>query len=306
MGDNLVFIERPEYTGMAIQYKNKEFIADMVMPRRTVGAEDFKWIKFPKANRFGIKDTKIGRTSYPNQVSFGGTEAADRTIDYGLEGLVPNKEIKLFSDTYDPLGNMTILTSEIVALGREKRVSDIVFNAATYAAENKVTLAGADQWSDPASDPVDQMIEKLDALLVRPNKAIFGRPVWTKLRKHPKVVAKIFGSSNTTGIVTRQALADALELDEIIVGTPWYQTAKPGQTEAYAELWGKHASFIYQSSVASEMTFGFTAQFGERRTLTAEDPRAGIDGSTIVRVVESVKEVTPATDLGFFFQNAVA
>ncbi len=68
MADNLTFVERPEYTGMAIAYENKAFIADAVMPRRSVGAETFKWIKFPKADRFNIPDTKIGRTSVPSQV----------------------------------------------------------------------------------------------------------------------------------------------------------------------------------------------------------------------------------------------
>lgn len=306
MADNLLYIERPEYTGMAIAYKNREFIADLVMPRRPVGSEQFKWIKFNKGDRFTPQDTKIGRTSYPNQVEFGGTDQDDKTVDYGLETFVPNKEIKLFSETFDPLGNATELVSELVALGREKRVSGIVHGANTYATANKATLSGNSQWSDYAnSDPVDAILETLDGLLVRPNKAIFGRPVWTKLRKHPKVVSKIFGSANTTGLVTRQAFAEALELDEIFVGTSWYNAAKSGQTESYAELWGKHAAFIYQSPGQSEMTFGFTAEFDNRRMKTAVDERRGTDGATAVRVIEQVKEVTPASDLGYLFINAV-
>jgi hypothetical protein len=307
MPDNLLYVERPEYTGIAIAYKNRDFIADMVMPRRSFGAKAFKYIKFNKADRFTPQDTKIGRTSYPNQVEFGGTEVDGRVTDYGLESFVSNEEIKLFSETYDPLGNATELVSELVALGREKRVAGVVFNAGTYATANKTTLSGNDQWSDYSnSDPVEKILESLDALLVRPNKGVFGRPVWTKLRKHPKVVSKVLGSVNASGLVTRQALAEALELDEIIVGTPWYNSAKAGQTESYAELWGKHAAFIYQSPGRSEMTFGFTAEFDTRRVKTAVDERRGVDGSTAVRVIEQIAEVTPATDLGYFFQNAVA
>jgi len=305
MGNNNLYVERPEYTGLVINYRNKQLIADDVMPRRQVGSEIFKWIEFPKADRFSIPDTKIGRTSVPNQVEFGGTEQESKTQDYGLESFVPNKEIEQFSETYDPLGRASELTMELVALGREKRVADIVFNANTYAAANKVTLAGVDQWSDYTnSDPVDIMLEKLDALLVRPNIAVLGRAVWTKLRKHPKVVSKIFGSSSTTGLVTIERLAEALEMDRIIIGTPWLNTAKKGQTATFSEVWGKHCAFLYQSNT-SEMTFGFTAEYKTRRVSTFEDPRAGIDGSTIVRVTEALKEVTPASDLGFFFQNAV-
>lgn len=306
MGNNNLFVERPEYTGMSINYRNNQLIGERVMPRRQVGSEIFKWIQFPKEDRFTIQDTKIGRTSYPNQVEFGGTEVQDSTQDYGLESFVPNKEIAQFSETYDPLGRATELTTELVALGREKRIAGIVFGAGTYATPNKTTLSGNDQWSDYAnSDPVDKILEKLDALMVRPNKAVWGRAVWTKIRKHPKVVSKVFGSVNSTGLVTLQALADALELEEIIIGTPWLNTAKKGQTATFSEVWGKHAAFLYQSNT-SEMTFGYTAEYKTRRVFTSEDPRAGIDGSTIVRVTEALKEVTPANDLGYFFQNAVA
>lgn len=306
MANGNVFIERPEYTALAINYRNKALIADEVMPRVPVGSEKFKWLSFQKEDRFTIPDTKLGRTSYANQVEFGGTEVEDLTKDYGLEHPVPNKDIANSSDTYDPLGRATELTSELLALSRENRVAGVVFGASTYATANKSTLSGTSQWSDYTnSDPVDVMLESIDGLLVRPNKLVLGRAVWTKLKKHPKVVTKVLGASNTSGMVTLQQFADALELEQVLVGQSFLNSAKKGQTATFAEVWGKHAAFIYQNR-ASDMTFGFTAEFGNRKMETFDDPRAGRDGTTIVRVVESVKEVTPATDLGFFFQNAVA
>lgn len=306
MPNGNVFVERAEYTALALNYRNKALIADDVMPRISVGSEKFKWLSFPKSDRFSIPDTKLGRTSYANQVEFGGTEVEDLTKDYGLEHPVPNKDVRQFSDTYDPLGRATEMVSELLALGREKRVADIVFNTNTYATTNKTTLSGNSQWSDYTnSDPVDAILESLDALLVRPNAAVFGRVVWTKLRKHPKVVSKVLGSVNSSGLVTAQALADALELDRILIGASFLNSSKKGQTASYSEVWGKHAAFLYQN-MASDMTFGFTAQYGARKMETFEDGRAGIDGTTIVRVTESVKEVTPATDLGYLFINASA
>ena len=306
MANNNTFVERPEYTGLALTYKNKDLIADLVMPRRPVGSEVFKWTKFTKEDRFTIPDTKIGRTSYANQVEFGGTEQTDTTIDYGLEAPVPNKDIANFSESYDPLGIATTNTTELLALGREKRVADLAFGAGNYSASNKTTLAGNSQWSDYTnSDPVDAILESLDGLLIRPNMAVFGRAVWTKLRKHPKVVAKIFGSASSTGLVTRQAFADALELDQILVGQSFLNSAKKGQTAVYAEVWGKYAAFLYQSNT-SEMTWGFTAERLAKRTQTLTDDRAGIEGSTIVRVTEAIKEVNPANDLGYLFIDAVA
>ena len=304
MANNNPFVERPQYTGIALNYRNKELIADAVMPRRPVGAEVFKWIQFPKETVFTIPDTKMGRSSYANQIEFGGTEQSSTTADYGLEAYVPNKDLANFNDTYDPLGYATTNVSELLALARENRVAGITFNAATYATANKTTLSGTSQWSDYSnSDPVDAILEAIDPLLIRPNVWVMGRAVWTKIRKHPKVVAKVSGTLTTSGMVSRQALADALELDEILVGQSFLNTAKRGQTATFSEVWGKHSAFIYRGN--TEMTWGFTAERSPRNMMTSEDPRAGIDGSTIVRVTESLKEVNPAADLGFFFQNAV-
>ena len=88
-------------------------------------------------------------------------------------------------------------------------------------------------------------------------------------------------------------------------------SAKPGQTPNMTRVWGKHAALIYQpanvNSTEAQVTFGFTAQWGEKIAGTIqEDPMIGMRGGTRVRVGESVAEVIAANDAAYFFQNAVA
>jgi hypothetical protein len=86
-------------------------------------------------------------------------------------------------------------------------------------------------------------------------------------------------------------------------------TAKKGQTPNLVRVWGKNAALLYKAPVSvstDSMTFGITAQWGERLTASYQDPKKGMRGSTIVRVGEAVKELVLANDLGYFFQNAVA
>ncbi len=76
-----------------------------------------------------------------------------------------------------------------------------------------------------------------------------------------------------------------------------------------SRVWGKHAAFLYRDRAAGPQagaTYGFTASFGDRIAGTLDEPRTGLTGATRVRVGERVKEVICATDLGYFFQNAVA
>ena len=151
--------------------------------------------------------------------------------------------------------------------------------------------------------------EALDVPVFRPNVAVFGQAVWTQLRQHPKVVQAVYGTAQTGGSVGRQALADLLEIKTILVGAGFVNTAKKGQAATYSRVWGKHAAFLYISQDAADAdqpTWGFTAQFGDRIAGNIPEPKAGLRGGQRVRVGESVLEVVSATDVGYYFQNAVA
>jgi hypothetical protein len=104
-------------------------------------------------------------------------------------------------------------------------------------------------------------------------------------------------------------LTSILELDQIVVGEAWVNTAKKGQTGTFSRLWGSHASLLYVNPISANtrsMTFGVTAQWGDRIAGTHEDPNLGLKGGIRVRVGEEVKELVLANDLGYLFQNAVS
>ena len=54
------------------------------------------------------------------------------------------------------------------------------------------------------------------------------------------------------------------------------------------------------------VTFGFTAAWGNKIAGNLDEPRIGLTGSQRVRVGERVKELVVATDISYYFQNAVA
>jgi hypothetical protein len=318
------FVVQQRLTAITLAYRNQDFISDLVLPRINVDASAFKWSKYTFADGYTIPDTRVGRKSAPNQIDWSATEQTDSVVDYGLDDTIPNADIDNAKAAQavqgttgvDPEARSTELLSDLVLLDRENRVAQTMFNLNTYPAAQRTTLAGTAQWSDTAnSDPLGAIVDALDNCIIRPNVGVFGQQTWSKLRRHPKVTAAVYPTGgNATGggsMVSRQALADLLELDEIVVGKSWYNSAKPGQAATMSRLWGKHASFIYRApqiiSAQGTVTFGFTAQWGDRISGTvSEDSSVGLRGGTRVRVGESVKEVICANDASYFFQNAVA
>jgi hypothetical protein len=301
---------QPELTAIAIAYRNKQLIADDVLPRVPVGKAEFKYLKHRIAEGFTVPDTKVGRKSKPNEVEFGADELTASTEDFGLDDPVPQADIDNAPPNFDPLGNAVMKTADLLALDREVRVAGLVFDANQYAAANKVTLAGGDQWSDFVnSDPLDDIMLALDTPVIRPNVCVMGRAVWSKLAQHPKINKAVHGTAGDVGIAARRAVADLFELEDILVGEGWLNTAKKGQPVALSRVWGKHALFFYRNRVADAQgggTFGLTAQFGTRIAGADPDKNIGLRGGQRVRVGESVKELITAADFGYFIQNAVA
>jgi len=303
----------PVLTGITLAYRNRRLIADSVLPRIDPPFEksQFKFHKLTLADGFTIPDTKVGRRSKPNEIGFTSEEVKDETEDFGLEDAIPIDDINQAPDGFDPVQHATESVTDLIALDREKRTADLVFAAATYPAANKKTLSGTAQWNDTAnSKPIVEIGDALDVPVIRPNVMTIGRQAFSMLSRHPDILKAFHGTAGDQGIASRQFIADLFELEEIIVGEGWYNTAKKGQAVTLSRLWGKHCALTWRDRLArgdqNRITFGFTAQYGTRVAGQVPDKDVGLRGGIRVRVGEGVKEVIAASDVAYFLENVIA
>lgn len=306
------FVIDPVLSGLVISYQNGVYIADRVLPRLdpVLPKSEFKYSKYDFGEAVSLISTKVGRKGTPNEIEVNLTDTPASTEDFALDDVVPQDDIDQAPPHYDPVAAAAVRVRDQVMLDREVRAAGIVFNAATYAASNRTTLSGTSQWSDPASNPVKAVGDARDLMVMAPNVMVIGQLGWTSLRRNPVIVSSISFSGTTNGMASVRAVADLLELDDIIVGTAWQNTARRGQTASLARVWGKHAALLRLDKNANAKgdvpTFGFTAQYGRPVAGTIPEPKVGLRGATRVRTGESVKEVVCASDLGYFFQNVAA
>jgi len=303
------FVTTPELMAIVIAVKPKGLIADRVLPRATVMSKNFKYNLYNTVEAFTVPDTRVGRKSAPNVVEFTGTQANGSCQDYGLDDLVPNDDVKAATreNLPNPVNRAMEGTTRLVQLGREQRVANLVFSAASYS--NKTALVGAAQFSDPASDPIGIISAGLDACLVRPNTMVFGQGAWTAFRKHPAVVKAVHGNAGDAGLASTRQVAELFEVDEVIVGRARINTAARGKAASYSQAWGKHIALLFIDSAPQaegEPTFGFTAEYGAKVAGTRPNSTAGLRGGIDVRSGETVGEVISAPDAGYFIENAAA
>jgi len=308
MATNRPFPVRQHHTAIAIAYRNQSMIADQVLPRISVGGERFTWYEYDSAERFTVPDTTVGRTSRPPELQFSAREHEARTQDYGLDAPIPNSDRQEAPEGHDPEDQAVEYLSDILELDREVRVANKVFSADTYPTDNKETLSGSDQWQDGASDPKQQLMDALDTPLVRPNVLALGQRAWTVLRQNPTIVKAVHGNDGGSGVVTRQQVAELLEISEVMVGQAFVNVQRPGQDPEMHRVWGNHALLFMRNRLANNrqgVTFGYTAQRGNRIGGSIEDRDIGMEGGVRVRVGEKVQEIVSAPAAAYFFENVV-
>ena len=255
---------------------------------------------------FTVHETKVGRTSRVNRIEFSAERAASFVEDYGLDVPVPGYDQDNAPKNYDPKGRAVEGATNLILLDREIRVAELFRNPANYA--YKQTLSAGSYIDDPNSHPVELILEAKKDMIAGADSLVLGMDVWTKLRLHPRVVAACQGNSGTSGVASRERLADLLEVYEIIVGNSKHNVNKRGQSPQIVPTWAGFMGLFRTDDTADTengTTFSLTARFGDRVAGVIEDPNMGLRGGEIVRVGESVKELAPAPHCGYFFENAL-
>jgi hypothetical protein len=304
-----IFPTTPEQMAIAVGYRNKSFIADQVLPRISVGKQEFKYNSFDKRDSFTIPDAKVSRKGDVNFVEFPATVLTDYCEAYALADFIPMEDlINAEGGNYNPRLRSGEELRHLIATAREKRVADLIFTAANWTL--KTQLAGNHQWNvtHADSDPVEDIGAGLDATIMRPNAMIIGQAAWTKLRSNSNIVKAVNRTSGDKGIASRQDVAELFELSEgVFVGEAWANSAKKGQNASLARLWGKHCLLAYiDRSVQSpegRVTYGFTADWGGAFGGEREEPGKGAKGGIHVQQGEYVREKIMAVDCAYFIQD---
>lgn len=300
----------PILTAIAIAYHNASLIADDLMFRiNPLAKEEFKYTVYDLAEGFTVPDTKVGRRGATPEISFSGDEVTASTEDYGLEDPIPQSDIDNSDERFSPVNRSVEQLTNLLNLDREVRVANLAFSSDSYATNNTEALSAGDRFDDPDSDPLQILEDAKNTPVMTPNVITFGQAAWSAFRMHPKVVKAVHGNSGDSGMASQKQVAELLEVDKLLVGKALVNTARKGQNANLQRAWGNKVSLHYQDAMADNRngtTWGFTAPFKQRESSQWFDKNIGARGGQRVRVVESLKEVVSAKDLGYLIETVTS
>jgi len=299
-------------SNLSIQYRNEEMIWRNIMPVVLVGKRSDKFYKYNKEDSYRLPDDKIGPKSLPNEYDWGVQEDNYSVSDHALGDWLPQEVIDNADNPLQPEIDTNDFLNMLLDVAQEKRVADIVFNAASYPSGNKVQLSGTAQWGGSADDPIGDVYDAVEGCFVRANTLVFGQEAWAVFRKLPEVLDAVKASTRYQdtpgGLATASEIAALFEVDRVLIGRARYISSKEGQTATYARLWGKHCAALYvapgEPSIKT-ITFGLTFSETQRHTQRDFDPKRGIKGAHYIKVAWNSDEKVIASDLGYFIQDAV-
>lgn len=299
----------------SIDYRIPEnLIADDVLPIAQVDKASNLYPIWSRADANKVVDARIGPRDMPAEVYQTLSRKSYTVQPRSIWSPVPNDLLIAADAPLDLLGQASRDVREALMKSRELRVATLVTDSSQYT--YTTALSGNNRWDvGPATstaDPLNDILTYMDKAAVRPNIIGMSRPVWTSLRKHPRVVASVKGvalSGAVTGRVANEAeIADLLGVDRVVIGDAKYRDSADGATETYAYIWGKGLFGIYTQQGLGPNTkcWGKTFRHQPLVFQTIYDQRPGMGGVSYVKGAHSDDENVTAKDMGFFLDTVIS
>lgn len=298
----------PHLTNLSVKLQQHgEYIGDQAIPAVPVDSKEFSYFEVSVDDIYKIPDTKITNKGTPNEEEWDQTEKTDQVENHGLRGFVPQGDIDDAAEGENPLEDENDQQTEWMLLAREKRASDLLFTASNYDSARKTTLSGTSRWSQTSnsdSTPLEDIDTARRNMLKDPNLMILGFETFTFLKNHDAVTGRTKYTSADS--ITPEILANLIQVDNVLVGMPFEDTAHKGQSFSSGRIWGKHASLHYmeQDPGKKKASFAYNFQYKDLRVLTADTIERGAEGGTYVQPNMQHLDKLVMSELGYFFENA--
>jgi hypothetical protein len=231
---------------------------------------------------------------------------------HGLEGMVSPQDYRNVEDPFDAEKDETDAISTMLFLGKEKSLADTLADTAVLT--QNVTLSGTSQFSDYAnSDPLSVAATARKAVRdgsgMAPNALWMDWAVYNVLRFHPAVLDYLGFKDSRPGGLTGEELAKAFDVKRVLIAESMYNSAKQGQADVLAPIWGKHMWF----GVAPEKAAKDQVSLGYRLGYAGKSPRQvskwdlnNPSGAKAILVEDHYDQLLSNAGAAYLVKNAIA
>lgn len=291
-------------------YTNAEFIGHLLFPIVSIPVRGMRVLKFGKES-FRMMNTRRAPSAPTKRIQYGYASDPVALHQDSLEALVPFENMQEAAQV--PGVNLAQgsvkMVMDVIALGRENEIAQLARDPNKYNANNKMALTGGDKWSDPNSDPFDDVTEAKEQVRRRigryPNTLTLSPVVKKSLCKHPKIKEQFKFTSSKS--ITLEMLAAYFELDRVIEGKAVYLAENASDDEDAQDVWGNDAILSYTPASGDNYqvpSFGYTYRLNGHPIVEQPYHERNVKSWVYPTTEDWSPELTGA-DAGFLFQSPV-
>ena len=300
-------------TNISNKLTNKDFLTEKILPIVKVKETSGKIANYGNGHLRIETSLHVGRGPYPRVDSVTRSSDLYSLENHGLQATLTDEDFRNVEKPYDAKVDETDALTSHLMLEKEVGLATILQDPAIIT--HGKPLSGNSQYnnrshadSNPLEDRRDAGKVMLASIGSEPNAVVMDDAVFGDLRVHEELLRSLGFADNRAGRLSEQELAKALDVDMIFVGKAIFNSAKEGQTDVIARVWGKDVIYVKVGRPAlRQKVLGYTLQKTGRssrvvQTMNNFTPR----GSVELSVDDSYDQLILNAECAYLIQDAIA
>lgn len=249
---------------MAIGYFQDTGIARLIAPTVPVGKQGDIYTVFSRADALRTEEDKRSPGTEANKITRTISSDTYYAQNYALKYPVTIEDRANADPVYrqNLIDNAAEYVLDKLSLSWEVRVAGIINSTSNVGSSAGV----ASEWDAAASsDPIGDIHTALDNVQdttgLRPNRLVMGLAAWRSIRRNDQILNRIFGTNNGGGFPSTAQIANLLEVEQILVGAAYRNTAEEGLAETLSKVWGDNVTAYYAPASPSRDRPSFMYSF---------------------------------------------
>lgn len=295
----------------SVRFSNEMYIGTALMPEIQVDKQSNFYGVWNLRDQLAYPDDTIGPRGDVKQLA----SNVDLTNsyfagEYGLEEYVDLSTIDNADAPLQPLMHATFKANDGILWNQERRIIDVMTATGNYGS-NYLSIPVTSEWNSAGGgNPVLNIQTAVASVLPGPGPTrklgFCSFPVYQALARHPQI--RDLHKYTNAGLMPPTYLAQLFDLDALLVGKAWKDSANPGQTISLNRLWPNVFGVVnvMTAPMKDSYSFGSTFRWGPKFSEVRFERNRGRRGGYVTKTsVAYVPKVTAAY-AGYLLTNCLA
>lgn len=293
------------------------FIGSLILPVIETQVQAGTFGRIPVEELLRTREVNRASKAGYNRGDWNFTDDVFATNDRGWEEQVDDRNAAIYADYFAAEVIAAEICLDAVLRSMEKRIADMIFNSTTWTGAS-LTTGITHEWDDatnavPITNVRDAKFKVYDNCGLWPDTVIINRKVFENLRLCTQIRDAISssgaGESSSPGKITVNQIAQALNVEKLLVAGGSQNTAIEGQVASISQIWSGEYAMVCKTADTSniqEPCIGRIFHWGKDGSTiggTFETYRDEAVRGDIVRCRNEVQEKTLYVEAGHLLSN---